>query len=182
MLQNTFYRITGPEDKWYKSFSDIYAVSFPVHEQRSEKQQTEAFSNEHYHLLVKIENDKLVSFIACWDFEDYVYIEHLAVNPELRGKSMGSGTLNDFANLMKKIIVLEIDPLKDEISRKRLSFYERLGYELNSYIHFHPAYNPLFEPHELLVLSLNETLTSEQYDRFYKNLKEIVMNSNSLNV
>jgi len=175
MTDKTFYRIKDSKDQWYESFREIYIVSFPVHEQRSEAQHEEALEDKRYHLIIKTDEDKLISFIAYWDFKNYVYIEHLAVNPELRGQNKGSELLEDFAELISKTIILEIDPPLDETSKKRLKFYEKLGYEANPYIHFHPAYKDAFIPHELIVLSLNRKLEKNEYYDFYDDLCNIVM-------
>lgn len=175
MVQESFYRISGTEDVWYKPFYEIYAVSFPVYEQRNRNQQLTAFSDGHYNLLVQKEEELLSSFISYWEFDDYIYIEHLAVNPELRGQNIGSQTLTAFAETTDKTIILEIDPLRDEIARKRLRFYQNLGYQLNRYTHYHPPYNPEYPPHELLVLSFPEKLSEEQYNRFAHDLNDIIM-------
>ena len=175
MTDKAFYRIKDTEDKWYKSFREIYAVSFPVHEQRDERQQEEAFEDKRYHIVIKTDEDKLVSFIAYWDFKDYVYIEHLAVNPELRGQNKGCELMEDFAEFISKTIILEIDPPVDDVSKKRLKFYKKMGYEVNPYIHFHPAYKEGLLPHELVVLSLNRQLEKSEYYDFYDDLCNIVM-------
>lgn len=180
MSDKAFYRIKDTQDHWYKSYHEIYTVSFPIYEQRDELQQTKAFEDKRYHLIIKTNEDKLVSFIAYWDFKNYVYIEHLAVNSELRGQNKGSELLEDFAEFISKIAILEIDPPIDEISKKRQKFYEKLGYEVNPYIHFHPAYKEGYVPHELVVLSLNRQLDKGEYYEFYDDLCNIVMeNPNS---
>lgn len=181
MIDNRFHYIKNTGDSWYISFSSIYSVSFPVYEQRNTCQQNEAFRNPHYHLATLIENEEVASFISYWEFDDYIYIEHLAVNQKLRGKNIGSITLNDFAKTTKKTIILEIDPLIDDISEKRLHFYEKLGYKVNPYKHHHPSYDEQFPPHELLVLSLNKQLSKEQYEQFSEDLAKIVMNSGKYN-
>lgn len=175
MKPHSSYKIKNTKDKWYSSFSEIYTVSFPVFEQRNTKQQLEAFSDEHYHLSAWIEDEKLLSFVSYWDFEDYIYIEHLAVNPELRGQNIGSLMLGSFAEEVKKAVILEIDPPVDEVSRKRLAFYENLGYKQNKYKHAHPAYNKDYKPHNLLVLSLQKDLNEKEYQQFYNDLVHIVM-------
>jgi len=175
-VANSFCKII--ERDWYRSFSEVYKQSFPFHEQRNEEQQRKAFGNKRYHLIAKIvmaDNFKLGSFISYWDFDDYVYIEHLAVNPDMRGKNIGSTSLKLFADLINKPVLLEIDPLVDEVSRNRLHFYERLGYQLNLYKHFHPPYNPQFPPHELLVLSYPDKISEKQYNQFKYDLDNIVM-------
>lgn len=175
----SFYRITNAEDKWYKAFIAVYSVSFPVHEQRNEMQQLLAFDDKRYHLLITVKGDKLLSFVAYWDFDTYVYIEHLAVNPDCRGENIGSSMLNAFAKKVNKTVLLEIDPIENEIAEKRFRFYEKLGYKKNPYNHTHPPYNPVFKPHELIVLSLGKELGEDQYKLFYRDLVNIVMNVNS---
>lgn len=173
-----FYQIKNIEDKWYKLFYEIYSVSFPIHEQRNEAQQIEAFNDERYYLMALVEKSNFCAFIAYWDFGNYVYIEHLAVNPVLRGNNIGSKSLQVFADIVKKTVLLEIDPLVDDISQRRLGFYERLGYKMNPYKHAHPAYNPKYKPHELIVLSYPEKITKEEYEQFYSDLANIVMKVN----
>lgn len=177
-MNYTFHNIKNIEDKWYKTYRDIYTVSFPIFEQRNEMQQKKAFESEAYHLLIATENEKFLSFISYWEFENYIYIEHLAVNPEYRGQNIGSETLHLFAKKIQKTVILEIDPPVDEISQKRLRFYEALGYKLNSFVHYHPAYNPAeYKPHELRVLSLDRQLEIGEFNLFKQQLETIVMNN-----
>lgn len=174
-----FYRITDINDKWYKALTGIYSVSFPVYEQRDELQQIKAIGDSRYHLLVTIKNENLLGFIAYWDFDTYVYIEHLAVNPAFRGESIGTTMLKTFDDVVKKQVLLEIDPVEDEVSEKRLRFYERLGYKKNPYTHTHPPYDSSFEPHKLIVLSLGRELSEDEYNLFYNDLANVVMKDNS---
>ncbi|MDU1889787.1 MAG: GNAT family N-acetyltransferase [Dysgonomonas sp.] len=175
-MNYTFHKIKSSKDKWYKPYREIYEVSFPVFEQRSEVQQLKAFESASYHLLIATEDEKLLSFISYWEFDGYVYIEHLAVNPEFRGQNIGSETLDLFANQIQKMVILEIDPPIDDISKKRLHFYEALGYKLNPFIHHHPAYHPSeYNPHELRVLSLDKEIKEKEYKQFCADLDNIVM-------
>lgn len=170
-----FYYIENEADKWYDDFLKIYSVSFPVYEQRSHAQQLYAFQNPHYRLYGRINENRLEAFISFWEFDDYIYIEHLAVNGEIRGKQIGTNTLNQFKDEMDKTIVLEIDPIVDEVSAKRLSFYQKLDFKQCPYKHAHPAYNKEYKPHELLVLSSGKVLSPEVYETFRSDLSDVVM-------
>lgn len=170
-----FYQIRNTEDAWYNDFLRIYSISFPVYEQRNHKQQLYAFGDDRYNLYCLIEDEIMNSFISFWNFDNYVYIEHLAVNDKLRGKNIGTETLTRFIEEIKKTIILEIDPIIDNVSSKRLQFYQKIGFKENEYKHIHPAYNPQYKPHELIVLSTRSLLTPEQYNIFKNNLEEIVM-------
>lgn len=171
----TFHRILSTEDKWYDKFYAVYSVSFPVFEQRNREQQRYAFTFENYYLDCLTEGDRFLAFIAYWDFNEYIYIEHFAVNPDYRGENIGSRTLRQLIARKKKMILLEIDPLHTDIARKRYCFYERLGFVANEYIHHHPPYKKEFPAHELIILSLGQTIAPSLYDTFYMDLSEIVM-------
>ncbi|MDL2215317.1 GNAT family N-acetyltransferase [Dysgonomonas sp. OttesenSCG-928-M03] len=170
-----FYEIKSVDDKWYTDFEKIYSVSFPVYEQRNFDQQVEAFADEHYHLYCIISNEQISSFVAFWDFGRYVYVEHMAVNGKLRGQHIGTDTLRLFMEEIGKSVVLEIDPVEDGTSAKRLRFYEKLGFVMNPFVHFHPAYDISYKPHRLSVLSKPYILSEQQYNMFKNDLESIVM-------
>ncbi len=48
---------------------------------------------------------------------------------------MGKGTKTVCHDVGK--VILEIDPIIDEISQKRWSFYQHCGFQQNEYIHAH---------------------------------------------
>lgn len=62
-----------------------------------------------------------IGFVGSWKIGDYFYIEHLAISPNLRGKGYGQKVLSGFCEQVSRVI-LEIDPVIDEISEKRLRF------------------------------------------------------------
>lgn len=171
-----FYQIKDIGDRWFERYMRIYSKSFPIYEQRDRMQHEIAFNSRYYKLLCSIENDEIVSFVSFWDFEEFVYIEHLAVNDIYRGKGFGSQMLTQFEKLTQKTIILEIDPITDDLSRNRLTFYQKLGFKLCLVKHTHPPYKKSYEPHELLVLNTGDNaLSLEQYNAFNNALKTIVM-------
>ena len=160
----------------YKSFYDLYCISFPIFEQRSASQQLEAFQNERYKLLAYTENDIFLGFISYWEFDTYCYVEHFAVNTALRGKGYGSNLLHTFIQSTDKIIILEIDPVTDSISEARLRFYKKCGFSENPYPHKHPAYRSEYQPHSLIVLTTKGEISKGEYQKFNLDLNRIVMN------
>ncbi|MCD8043355.1 MAG: GNAT family N-acetyltransferase [Tannerellaceae bacterium] len=167
--------ILNTKDRWYIPFRTIYNSSFPLHEQRTEEQQIKAFAHPAYRLQIITENENLLSFISYWEFDSYIYIEHLAVNPEFRGNNRGSQLLQDFTSGQPKTVLLEIDPLIDDISHRRFEFYKRNGFYDNPYPHFHPPYRQEFSAHELIVLSHSKQISRKEYEQFKTDLEEVVM-------
>ncbi len=169
-------RITKTDDPYFDEFLSVYSISFPIFEQRVKEQHIYAFNQPNYNVNCYIENNSFIGFIVFWDFDSYIYIEHLAIHPDRRGQNYGSLVLNQFIEQNEKSIILEIDPLVDDISVKRYHFYKHLGFIKNNHKHTHPAYREGFQDHELIILSTQKVLSKKEYEQFYSDLKNIVMN------
>lgn len=173
MMQEHYIQSTS--HPLYGAFKDLYATSFPIFEQRSADQQMHAFGNEQYKLLAFSEEHTFLGFISYWEFDTYCYVEHFAVNTDLRGKGYGSTLLQTFIRSVNKIVLLEIDPITDPISAARLRFYKRCGFHENPYPHKHPAYRSEFEPHSLIVLTTQRPINEAEYQIFVADLTQTVM-------
>lgn len=169
------YRITSVEDTRFADFLSVYSVSFPIYEQRTSEQHKKALASSNYIVQCYEREGAFLGFVVYWIFADYIYIEHLAIHPEQRGKSFGSLILKQFIAQHKLRVLLEIDPLNDCKSIKRYEFYKKVGFIMNEHIHTHPAYREGYEDHELLVLTTQEKITEYEYSRFYTDLKYVVM-------
>lgn len=128
-----------------------------------------------FHCQIFYQDGLLLGFIFWWECGAQIYIEHLAINPALRGRNYGSRLLAEFCERAGKTVVLEIDPPEDEIAVRRLRFYQGLGFCLNDYAHVHPPYQPDYEGHALRVLSYPAPLDEEDYLSFNQMLVQTVM-------
>lgn len=160
---------------FYIAFKNLYQNSFPIFEQRTDEHQLKAFSFQNYHLDVYVEEKTFIGFIAYWEFDEYLYIEHFAIAPELRGKGYGGTVLNLLKASMEKPLLLEIDPVTDAVSANRLHFYEQNGFYSNPYEHIHPPYRDNYQGHSLVILTTKGQITRETYERFAIDLRDIVM-------
>lgn len=162
----------------YPVFKELYGISFPIFEQRTEAQQEKAFSSLQYRLVTYQENDAFIGFISYWEFPTYIYVEHLAVNQTIRGKGYGSLVLNKFIADNQKIVLLEIEPVIDEVSAARLRFYQKCGFHENGYKHIHPPYRAEFKGHSLVILTTERPISEDEYNQFNDDLTQIVMKFN----
>lgn len=158
----------------------LYENAFPLHEKRNHAAKVRAFNHANYQLQAWFDERQFVGMIGVWNFDDYSYIEHLAVNDRWRGQGYGKRMLSQFLQQSPQTI-LEIDPLSTEIAHKRLRFYQSLGFQINPFTHFHPAYHENIADHELIVLSYPRRLNQHQYHRFFADLCHEVM-SDTTNV
>ena len=71
----------------------IYQNSFPQKEIRSLEDHLEALSDPRYTADGIWSDGRLTGILYYWTAPEYVYIEHLAISPDLRGANMGSRVL-----------------------------------------------------------------------------------------
>ncbi|MBK5072612.1 GNAT family N-acetyltransferase [Budviciaceae bacterium CWB-B4] len=168
-------RLQSTNDALFPTFERLYRISFPEFEQRTFEHQAKGLMAENYFLHCYEENSLFVGFVAYWEFADYLYIEHYAISDQVRGQGYGTRLLGELIASTDKTVILEIDPVVDEISQKRLRFYRALGFVENDYSHVHPPYQGKFHGHPLKILSSGRVITEVEYQRFNQDLKLIVM-------
>ncbi len=170
-----FYRHASQDEPRLLAALSLYAASFPEHEQRLFCDLAAALSDPAFFSESIWQGETLLGLLFYWKYgAGNCYVEHFAVNPALRGRSIGSGILSSFC-AQHPLSVLEIDPLADEVSVRRKGFYERLGFCLNPYEHRHPPYRVGNAPHPLLVMSWPRVLEQTEYSEFTEFLSHRVM-------
>lgn len=169
-----FLRIEPTDISRWKSVWKLYEESFPVAERRKHEDHLRTFGDEHFFPLSAWESGQLIGILFYWEWDSYRYLEYLAVNPELRGRGYGSQMLY-YLRDSDHTIILEIDPLVNELSVRRLQFYERAGFTLTPYRFIHLPYRKEAQPQELLILSYPSMITKAQHDDFLRFLEEKVI-------
>lgn len=156
-----------------ENFNDFYNIlveSFPEDERRGQAGQYEVFQDDNYKVLGFENEEKLIGFIAYWEFDAFIYIEHFAFAKECRNKGYGSKILNDFIKSSPKKVILEVELPKDSISINRIKFYERNKFLLNDYYYMQPAYEKDRSPIELKLMSYPAKLSLEEFENFKENV------------
>lgn len=169
------YLQVDPTDsiRW-NSVWKLYEESFPIAEQRKIDDHLRACEDKRFFPISVWEGNECIGLMFFWEWDSYRYLEHLAVNKELRGQGYGSRMLNHLRDSFHTII-LEIDPLINELSVRRLQFYERAGYTLTPYRFVHLPYRRDAKAQELLILSYPDMITKEQHNDFLQFLDEEVI-------
>src|SRR5690554_3594726 len=126
----------GDKERWEKVW-ELYEDSFPIAERRKVDDHLRACNDERFFPLSAWEGQQLIGLMFFWEWDSYRYLEHLAVNPELRGQGHGSQLLK-YLRDSEHTIILEIDPLSNELSVRRLQFYERRSEEHTSELQSRP--------------------------------------------
>ena len=89
--------------------------SFISDEYRTYDEQKALLDNPVYTIYTKQIQSKIIGFFAVWEFDDFAYIDHFAVDPDYRGQGYGSEMLDELLSMYKKMVVLEVEPPDTEI-------------------------------------------------------------------
>ena len=169
------HRIKSKEDQYFAEFWDIYSTSFPHNERRVSNQQTEVFKKREYQVDIYLFDNHIVGFIAFWTTKDFIFIEHLAIATEVRSKGLGSAILKPFIEREPIPVILEIEPPINDLTRRRLKFYESLGFIRNDHLHFQPPYHPEDQPLKFEILTYPLQISADLYFQFSQYQKDTVM-------
>ena len=104
------------------------------------------------------------AFINYYHLRDInaLFVEHFASAEELRGKGVGSAVMNSLLEQSgDSLVVLEVEPPEDELSRRRVQLYRRLGFTLNDGSYFQPPFYGNPKPLPLMLMSTRPLSASE---------------------
>lgn len=141
--------------------------SFPEDEYRTYEEQKALLDNAVYQIYIipDSESDDIKAFIAVWEFESIAYIDHFVVNPVYRNGGIGSKMLSELANLLKKMICLEVELPDNELAARRINFYERNNFFLNEYPYMQPPISAGRESIPLLIMTSGKSVNSDEFDK-----------------
>lgn len=171
--QLQFIPFKSRTDKGWAEAWALYENSFPYCERWNAEAYDRAFGDPHFVADGIWLDGNLIGILFHWNAGDYHYVEHLAVSPALRGQNMGSKALAAFCRGRR--VVLEIDPPVDDISIRRLHFYQRLGFVENPQEYIHPSFRRPFTPHKLVLMSYPDPLTNDEARVFADFIRERVL-------
>ena len=111
------------------------------------------------HYALNTTQEYLLGLLTTWHFEEFIYIEHFAIDPALRSQGYGSEALKTFIHEQGKPLVLEAEPPTDEMTHRRIRFYERIDLTLYDYPYIQPAYTEESLPVKLRLMGTIDTET-----------------------
>ena len=148
-------------------FDRVYQIleqSFPVDERRPYEAQRALLAEPRYSILVKREGEAILGFFATWELDGVLFLEHFAVDPAARNGGVGSQMLTELLAHATKPVCLEVEPPADELTRRRVAFYERHGMVLNSYPYTQPAMAEGQSPVPLLIMTSGEAVSKARFE------------------
>ncbi len=125
----------------YQLVENLLISAFPADERRDlELQRQYADRHPKFTVYAVCDAEKFVGFFTLWRFEQFSYVEHLAVLKEFRNKGYGTLILQYIKEIITNPLVLEIEiPLTDQQVARKL-FYEKNGFSKLDFPYFQPPY------------------------------------------
>lgn len=147
-----FHRVLTSHDPALNFIQKLYEDAFPLYERREWSSLLELLPKEEdMHLDLIYSSDGYIGFLIWWQIESSFFIEHFAIDPQLRGKSYGAAVLEHYGKL--GAIILEVEPPDDSYAVRRIGFYERQGYQLLDVTYRQPCYRDVKVSYPMLLMS-----------------------------
>ena len=162
--------ILSSDKKNLTKIKKIYEYSFPIDERRDFDKLIDMLKDVRFGIKGIFVDDDLAGFISLWDFEEYLYVEHFAVDKELRGNGLGSHVLQNIINETQHKIILEVDLPSDTISFKRIKYYEKFGFILCHEEYIQPPYGDGKDAVPMFIMSKPEIDDYTEFQQIVKTL------------
>lgn len=134
----------------------LYEETFPLCERRAAAHHRAIAAEEKDFYPMEL-HDTTGAFVGIlyywyWSQPKLLFVEHLAIVPAFRGKGYGHAALRHL-HRMNACIILEIEPVTDAVTARRLAFYESAGFARLPFEHVQHPYHVGGAPVPLELLS-----------------------------
>jgi GNAT superfamily N-acetyltransferase len=124
----------------YPFVRSLYESAFPVYERRNWDQLVSMLPLPNMHITVAQQNEEPIGFATYLQINDWYFLEHLAIHPSFEGKGFGSEIMQWLLIQSSHQLLLETELPIDEISHRRICFYQKLGLQIAPFFYQQPPY------------------------------------------
>ena len=161
------------------SVEKTYNASFPEAERRDFALVRELVEREpRFIIYALLKDDNYVGFISGWLFDGFTYVEHFAIDESARNGGIGAKAMKQFLAFCGTPVVLEVEMPVDEMSKRRIGLYERLGFVLDDHVYRQPPYRAGEDWLEMRLMSFGGISLEEFFEQVRDNLYENVYGVN----
>jgi len=171
-LEIGYRKITSPSE--LEDILSLYLTAFPPAERREFAGLIQQIGIDECIVNLILADQKVAGFIIVWDLEEFVFVEHFAVEPHLRKLGIGEETISSLRSQFQKTVFLETEIPHDELSRRRIGFYERNGFRKLGRAYFQPSYDGIKPEIELILMATANDFTEEELDLAIRKIRKKV--------
>ena len=157
---------------YYAEAEQLMAEAFPPEERRPAGQQRE-YADRHplFHPHAVTENGRFAGLVNYWQLDGFLYLEHLATCPSVRGGGLGRRILEQVCTQAAQPIVLEVEPPASGIAARRIGFYRRCGFTLwQKRAYLQPPYAPHLPAVRLMLMACGDIDEDKDFDRVVREI------------
>lgn len=151
-----------------------YVDSFPPEERRDFALIKDLILTDVFTAYALLCDSQYVGFITIWQLDDFTYVEHFAIDESARNGGIGGKVLKQFLTDWDKPIVLEVELPVEEMSKRRVGFYERLGFVLDHNEYQQPPYQVGGECLDMHLMSFGDIDLNTEFERIKRSLHQYV--------
>lgn len=166
-----FERIT---EETFNAVFPLLESAFPITELRTKEDQRALLGEEQYFLYGVRKDGGFAAVFATWEIDEFLYIEHFAVKEEYRNSGYGGFLLDTLLEEKGKPMVLEVEEPEDELTRRRIAFYERHGLMYNMYFYLQPPMRKNTAAVPLKLMTKPEKIDEATFERYRKKIHSVV--------
>ncbi len=166
-----FERIT---EETFDAVFPLLESAFPITELRTKEDQRALLKEEQYFLYGVRKDGDFAAVFATWEIDDFLYIEHFAVKEAYRNGGYGGFLLDTLLEEKGKPMVLEVEEPEDELTRRRIAFYERHGLMYNVHFYLQPPMRKDTDFVPLKFMTKPEKISKATFERYKKQIYSVV--------
>ena len=159
-----FTKSSPISDGDFEKFYALMELSFPRCERKSREEfEDMCKASELYTIYSAFENGELIGFFTVWQFDNFRFGDHFAVNPNFRNRGIGAFILKHIQSENELPLIIEVEHPNEEMAKRRLGFYLRNGFYQNPFPYLLPPMQEGDEPLPMIILSYPRILEDDEY-------------------
>ena len=127
-------KITSSSDPRIARVPELYEEAYPI-EERTETsrllQMIEDCPQMTFNAIMD-DNDEFAGMAVIWELGICRYLLYLAILKEKRNSGLGTAALNSLKKASELPIILEVEPPLDTLKQRRIGFYMRNGFHIET--------------------------------------------------
>lgn len=161
-----------PSHPYFSDACALYLSAMPKEERRELPEWKECFVAESaFKGDILLLDNQFAGFATYWQFDNFLYVEHLAIREELRGNGLGQILVQHLKDKAEpQPLLLEAEPATTELAIRRLAFYERQGIVPLSYNYLQPPYRQSDKPFPLLLLTQQKEKVEQDIEGYVRTI------------
>lgn len=168
-------RIQSGKETIMEPLKELYTQAFPPEERRPLDTLTAVIeNNEELFFSAVFDDDQLAGLVVYWVLPNLIFLEHLAIFSEMRNRKIGQQVLTFLAENYD-VRILEVEPICDEMTERRVNYYRRNGYEILDDNYFQPPYSDQGKQLPLWIMG-SKSVSPEKLPEYIRTIKRKVYN------